>query len=152
MITEPVPSRLLGTSLADEVEFLAARARSVGTAYANALLAPLDLRVRSYSVLALACSDLAPSQRELADFLNLDASQLVALVDELETRGLVTREPDVRDRRSNAIMPTAAGRALYRRAAAATNAAESQALAALSPDERVQLRELLRRAAFEAIL
>jgi DNA-binding MarR family transcriptional regulator len=141
-------SRLHAAELADEIEFLAARARSIGTAHANALLAPLDLRVRSYAVLALACSDLAPSQRELADFLNLDASQVVALVDELERRGLISREPDARDRRTNAIMATTAGRALHERAATATRAAEDQALAALSPAERVELRELLRRVAF----
>lgn len=148
-MTDASSSRLHSAALADEIEFLAARARSVGTAHANALLGPLELRVRSYAVLALACSDLGPSQRELAEFLNLDASQVVALVDELERRSLVSRDPDPRDRRSNAIVATAAGHALYEKALAAARAAESQALAALSPDERVQLRELLRRVAFE---
>ena len=49
-------SRLLGTELAEEIEFLTARARSVGITRANASLAPLALKVRSYSVLSLACS------------------------------------------------------------------------------------------------
>ncbi|MDF2499054.1 MAG: MarR family transcriptional regulator, partial [Arthrobacter koreensis] len=64
--------RLYSSDLANETEFLAARARSVGSRRANEHLAALDLKVRSYSVLSLACSGLNPSQRELAEFLFLD--------------------------------------------------------------------------------
>ncbi|MGO7983270.1 MarR family winged helix-turn-helix transcriptional regulator, partial [Rhizobium johnstonii] len=87
-------ARLADTTLGDEVEFVAARARSIGTALANEALAPLGLKVRSYSVLSLACSGAAPSQRELAEFLILDASQIVGLVDDLENAGYVVRTPD----------------------------------------------------------
>jgi hypothetical protein len=48
--------RLESTELAAEIEFLTARARSIGSGRANQLLADLDLKVRSYSVLSLACS------------------------------------------------------------------------------------------------
>ena len=143
-----VPERLLSTDLVDEIEFLAARARSLGSAHANAVLAPLDLKVRSYSVLAMACSGTEPSQRELADFLRLDPSQIVALVDALEQRGLVLRAADSRDRRSKVIQPTAAGRELYKRATASVRAAENTSLAALDGPERDQLRVLLRKIAF----
>ena len=102
--------RLYTTDLASEIEFLTARARSLGSGRANNMLAELDLKVRSYSVLSLACSGQNPSQRELADFLSLDPSQIVALVDQLEKRGAVTREADPRDRRSKVIAPTPAGR------------------------------------------
>ena len=142
-------TRLHGADLSDEVEFLAARARSIGTARANAQLAPLELRVRSYAVLALACSGFDPSQRELAEYLSLDASQVVALVDALETRGLVTRVPDARDRRSNAIIATDAGRTLHATARIAAREAENASLAALDPAERETLRSLLKRVAFQ---
>lgn len=142
-------SRLLGTELAEEIEFLTARARSVGITRANASLAPLALKVRSYSVLSLACSGRDPSQRELADFLSLDPSQIVALVDELEQRGLVTRETDPRDRRSKGIAATAAGRGLYAAAKKIVRTAEDQSLSDLSVPEREQLRALLQRVAFE---
>ena len=95
-----VANRLLDTVLGTNIEFLMARARSIGSENANRLLSQLGLRVRSYSVLSLACSPAQPSQRELADFLSLDPSQIVALVDELEKRGLVCRSTDKRDRRS----------------------------------------------------
>lgn len=143
-----VPERFLASDLVNEIEFLAARARSLGSAHANAVLAPLDLKVRSYSVLAMACSDTEPSQRELADFLRLDPSQIVALVDSLEQRGLVFRAPDPRDRRSKVIRPTAAGLELQQRAAAAVRVAEDTSLASLDDQERDQLRTLLRKIAF----
>lgn len=146
--TPAVPDRLLAGELVNEIEFLAARARSLGSAHANAMLAPLDLKVRSYSVLAMACSDTAPSQRELADFLRLDPSQIVSLVDALEQRGLLFRAPDPRDRRSKVIRPTAAGVELYQRAAAAVRVAEETSLAPLDAPERDQLRVLLRKIAF----
>lgn len=144
------PERLMAAELADEIEFLTARARSVGSGRANTALKELDLKVRSYSVLSLACSDLHPSQRELADFLSLDPSQIVALVDELERRGAVTREADARDRRSKVIAATPEGRQLYKQAFALVRTAEEHSLGELSLEERGQLRTLLRRIAFEA--
>lgn len=143
-----VPDRFLASDLVDEIEFLAARARALGSAHANAMLASLDLKVRSYSVLAMACSDTEPSQRELADFLRLDPSQIVSLVDALEQRGLVFRAPDPRDRRSKVIRATAAGAELHQRAAAAVRVAEDASLASLDGPERDQLRVLLRKIAF----
>lgn len=143
--------RLRNTDLAQEIEFLTARARAVGTQQAHTRLAPHDLRVRSYSVLALACSGEGPSQRELAEFLRLDPSQIVSLVDDLERRGLVSREADPRDRRSKVIAPTAAGHALYAKASEAARQAEAESLGQLSLAERDVLRSLLRRIAFEPV-
>lgn len=140
--------RLLASDLVNETEFLAARALSVGTARANAMLAPLDLKVRSYSVLALACSAVGPSQRDLSDFLRLAPSQIVALVDGLEQRGLVERLNDPSDRRSKVIRSTAAGKKLYKQAAGAVRGAEDDSLRELTGEERSQLRTLLRRVAF----
>ena len=111
--------RLYSSELANETEFLAARARSVGSRRANEDLASLDLKVRSYSVLSLACSGLNPSQRELAEFLFLDPSQIVALVDQLEKRGAVKRKADpgtagptssLRRRQASACMPRRQGK------------------------------------------
>ena len=142
--------RLSETGLTNEIEFLMARARAAGTISANARLQPLGLKVRSFSVLSLACSDVNPSQRELASFLSLDASQIVALVDDLEERGLVVREADPRDRRSNVIKATDAGRALHAKAQVQANLAQDESLSALTAEETEQLRKLLYRVAFSA--
>lgn len=41
-----------------------------------------------------------PTQRELTDFLSLDPSQVVSLVDDLKRRGLVERAAGKQDRRA----------------------------------------------------
>lgn len=46
------------------------------------------------------------SQKELADFLSLDASSLVPVIDRLEQDQFVTRKPDPKDRRNNRIFAT----------------------------------------------
>ena len=84
-----VPDPRLQSRPADDLSFLLARANALSLAAGNAALAQHGLRVRSYSVLALAAGDARPSQRELAEFLRLDPSQVVALVDDLQARGLV---------------------------------------------------------------
>lgn len=142
--------RFLDSELAGEASFLIARARSRGSATANGLLAPLGLRVRSYSVLSLACSGLRPTQRELAEFLALDPSQIVALVDSLEKDGHVRRVPDPSDRRSKLIDPTPQGQALYARARELTRASEEASLGGLTAAEKKQLLALLNKAAFAA--
>ncbi|WP_411732018.1 MarR family winged helix-turn-helix transcriptional regulator [Paeniglutamicibacter sp.] len=140
--------RFLDSELAGEIEFLAARTRSLGSARANKLLEPLELKVRSYSVLSLACSGLAPTQRELAEFLSLDPSQIVPLVDQLENRGLVERRADPQDRRSKVIAGTKTGLQLYKKARLATAEGEAMAMEQLSKAEQETLRGLLSRIAF----
>lgn len=140
--------RFIDTDLGQDVDFLLARARAVRSAATNALLEPLDLRVRSYSVLSLACSDTNPSQKELAQFLDLDPSQIVALIDRLEERGLVRREPDPRDRRSNVIRATAAGQALYAEAGPLVAKSQELAMSSLTARDRERLFGYLTMVAF----
>jgi len=142
------PDRLLNSDLATNVEFLAARARAIGSALANAALAQVGLRVRSYSVLSLACSGLEPTQRELADFLSLDPSQIVPLIDDLENARLVKRRSDTKDRRSKVIVATPKGERLNAEAARAVESATAEALSALTLEESQMLRTLLQKIAF----
>ncbi|MCC3272104.1 MarR family transcriptional regulator [Arthrobacter zhangbolii] len=140
--------RFTESDLGAEPVFLMARAASIGSAQANRSLAELGLKVRHYSVLSLACSGGAPTQRELSQFLVLDPSQIVAIVDELEQRGAVERRTDPRDRRSKVIMPTGGGRELYAQARKLVAGATESSLAALSAAERQELSRLLQRVAF----
>lgn len=140
--------RFLDSDLARQIHFLTARARGRGISHANGELEPLDLKVRQFSVLSLAASGLNPSQRELGEFLSLDPSQIVALVDHLEQRGAVRRETDPRDRRSKIIVATVPGRELHRQALQILHNSEDHTLSTLSPRERKQLRSLLLKIAF----
>lgn len=137
------PSPLRDTEMAKEIQFLTARLAAKGNAHANKMLEEVDLNVRQFSVLALAASELKPTQREMSSFVALDPSQIVALVDTLEDRNLVKRETDRRDRRSKNIVATPEGEKLYRRARSITMTAEDHVLGKLTTSERDQLRELL---------
>lgn len=138
--------RLAQASIADDIGLLLAKLHAVGSVRNNRALADVQLRERSYSVLRLACSGLEPTQRELAEFLSLDPSQIVALVDELERRGLVVREQGRSDRRQKIVLPTPDGERVHARAEAAVRTCEREQLAALDDDEQATLRALLRRA------
>ncbi|MGM7666655.1 MarR family winged helix-turn-helix transcriptional regulator [Microbacterium sp. A93] len=140
--------RFLESDLARQIHFLTARARGRGISHANSQLEGLDLKVRQFSVLSLAASGLNPSQRELGEFLSLDPSQIVALVDHLEKRGAVRRETDPRDRRSKIIVATEAGQQLHVQALQILEDSEDHTLSTLSPKERKQLRSLLLKIAF----
>lgn len=139
-------SRLAKSSISNDVGFLLAKLHAAGSVLNNAALAEFGLKERSYSVLALACGDLGPTQRELADFLSLDPSQIVALIDELEQRGLVERKPGVSDRRQKLVAATAEGHKVHAAAQQAARAAESRHLSMLTAREVASLRSILGKA------
>jgi DNA-binding MarR family transcriptional regulator len=134
----------------DDLSFLLARANALSLAAGNAALSEYGLRVRSYSVLTLAAGTSRPSQRELAELLRLDPSQVVALVDELQVGGLVVRQPDPADRRANVVVATDRGRSVHAEASTAARAAEAALHHDLTDADRTQLTALLRRMAFPA--
>jgi MarR family transcriptional regulator, lower aerobic nicotinate degradation pathway regulator len=102
-----------------------------------------DLRPAHYAILAVLAELDAASQRDLAVIVGVDPRNLVAVVDLLEGRGLVTRGADPRDRRRHAVRLTTAGRELLRTMRAASDAAEEELLAVLSGGERAALHALL---------
>ncbi|MBT8159588.1 MULTISPECIES: MarR family winged helix-turn-helix transcriptional regulator [Arthrobacter] len=138
--------RLAGAPISQDAGFLLAKLHAGGSVVNNRALAEFDLKERSYSVLILADSGLEPTQRELADFLSLDPSQIVALVDELEKRKLVARAPGKQDRRAKTVTATAKGNQLLAQAAIAARRAESEVLSALDAEEAALLKTLLRKA------
>lgn len=136
------------SALSDDLSFLLARANAISLAAGNAALAAHGLKARSYSVLLLTTDGSRPSQRELAEFLRLDPSQVVSLVDDLQSRGLVERRPDPADRRANVVVATEAGRQVAAAARETARRAEEQVHGQLTRDERQTLTELLRVLAF----
>ncbi len=147
----PAADRLTSSPLGDDLSFLLARANAMSVAEVNAALAEHGLKVRAFAVLAIVADDVRPSQRELADFLRLDPSQIVVLVDDLERRGLVERLPDPDDRRAKVVVATPAGERLAADARAAARAADDRTYAALTPAAREHLTGLLRRIAIDDV-
>jgi DNA-binding MarR family transcriptional regulator len=148
---DSMESSTKAAALTDDVGFLLARASGAFVRSSNAVLAGYGLRVRPYSVLLLACS--APggvSQRDLAEVLGLDPSQVVSLVDELAASGLVERRPSESDRRAKLIVATEAGQALRAEALPVVEATVAAQLADLTATEQLLLRDLLSRLALRS--
>lgn len=142
--------KLVAASISQDLGFLLAKLHAAGSVVNNRALAEFDLKERSYSVLILANSGLEPTQREMADFLSLDPSQIVALVDELEKRGLVARAPGKQDRRAKTVTATAKGGRLLEQAGEAARRAEAEVLDGLPAEESALLKALLRKALWGA--
>ena len=128
-----------------DVHFLASRAGALGGIEANRALAAFGLRVRSFCVLSIACTASPQSQKEIAETLLLDPSQVVMLVDGLESRGLVQRIPDPGDRRARLVTAIPPGRALYAEAKESVAAVNRELLHAFDEEEIATLLTLLRR-------
>jgi DNA-binding MarR family transcriptional regulator len=109
-------------------------------------VAPLGLRAR-HLVALTHLKDRGPSaQQALIEALGLDASNLVALLNELEDADLIVRRRDRSDRRRGIIEISAEGERVLATVDRALEAVDDEILAALSSDERATLNELLARA------
>ena len=87
------------------------------------------------------------SQQELGRRLGILPSQLVALLDELQERGLIERRQDATDRRSYALHLTASGRNTTEQIGRIAREHDDAICAPLNTDERQQLTDLLIRIA-----
>jgi DNA-binding MarR family transcriptional regulator len=87
------------------------------------------------------------SQRELATALGMHASRLVAVLDEMETLGLLIREANAEDRRTYSLQVTAKGRETMEQIAAISQQHNEALCAALNEEERAVLVGLLQRIA-----
>jgi DNA-binding MarR family transcriptional regulator len=68
---------------------------------------------------------------------------MVARIDDLEDKGLLSRHPHAEDRRRNVVELTDAGRDVVRRATEASERAEAALLASLTPQDAERLRKAL---------
>jgi DNA-binding MarR family transcriptional regulator len=74
-----------------------------------------DLTVQQLFALKHLAGEVPLAMSELATSLGCDASNVTSIVDKLESRGIVTRRSDERDRRVKVLTMTAAGTALQER-------------------------------------
>ena len=125
--------------------YLAASVAHLGRRLAEGVLAEHELRLPHFAVLAALADFGSLAQHELADRLGGNRSHLVGYVDHLQSRGLVSRERDERDRRRQHVALTAEGEAQLRLVGDALRHADETFLAALDECDRRTLTGLLRR-------
>jgi len=111
------------------------------------LLAPLDLAPADAGILRLLRQSPGISQQGLAQTLGMHASRLVAVIDALEKRGLVVREPNAKDRRLYSLRLTDAGMEILRSIGQVARAHNELMCSGLEAEECAELLRLLQRIA-----
>ena len=106
-------------------------------------LAQEGARRQHFSVLTSLAEQGPASQATLGRRLWIDRSDLHAILNELESDGLVTRLPDEQDRRRNVVGLTRRGTATLKRLDTRVDAAQQALLSPLSASEGRELRRLL---------
>jgi DNA-binding MarR family transcriptional regulator len=113
---------------------------------AESALAPLGLRPRHLVALTVLRDHGRPTQQALAAALQTDRTNLIGLLNELETDGLVLRRRSTEDRRRHFVELTDDGTERLVEAEAALAAVEDEVLGALEADQRETLYQLLAQA------
>jgi DNA-binding MarR family transcriptional regulator len=111
------------------------------------VLAPLELEPKDFAVLRAVGFHEGQSQHALAESLHISPSHMVAVVDELEKRGLVTRRPQPGDRRVRTLHLTGEGQTLLEQAFQVAKQHEERLTKPLNATERAQLLDMLDRMA-----
>jgi DNA-binding MarR family transcriptional regulator len=102
-----------------------------------------DLSMWAYIVLTALVEQPVRTQTALARAINADKSRIIAVLDDLQERGLIDRRPDEADRRVHLLSLTPAGDRLRRSVEAGIRGREEQVLAELpAADREAFLRSL----------
>jgi DNA-binding MarR family transcriptional regulator len=103
-----------------------------------------DISMWGYIVLTALVEQPVRTQAALAQAINADKSRIISVLDELQERELIHRQPDETDRRVHLLSLTPAGDRLRRSVEAAIRRREEQVLAVLTPAERDAFLESLK--------
>lgn len=108
-------------------------------------IAAVDLNPPLFRVLNLVEAAEGKSQQAIGAAIEVPASRMVSLVDELEQRGLVERRPDPTDRRIRALYLTGKGRQTLTRGRKIAREHEEELTRGLPAADRKRLVDLLQK-------
>jgi DNA-binding MarR family transcriptional regulator len=110
---------------------------------AESALTPLGLRPRHLVALTILRDHAGTTQQSLATYLQIDRTNLVGLLNELEQDELIERRRSDEDRRRHTVHLTELGTERLAEVEFALAAAEAEVLASLEPEQREALYQLL---------
>jgi DNA-binding MarR family transcriptional regulator len=108
-------------------------------------MSKFELRAVDFSVLSLLNANPNITQKRLSQAINVSPPNLATLLDKLEERGLLTRQRNPLDKRSQTLVLTATGMRLCGKAETTASELEQEATAMLTVSEREQLLGLLQK-------
>ena len=106
---------------------------------------PLGIDPQHFGLLRALLVMEGQSQKAVGTSLGIPPNRMVALVDDLESRGAVKRTKHPDDRRAYALSLTPKGRKLFERALEVVISVETRLCGSISKDDRSRLLELLSR-------
>jgi DNA-binding MarR family transcriptional regulator len=112
----------------------------------ESVLAPLGLRPRHVLTLTMLRDHGGCSQQALTSMLEMDATNVVGLLNELEAENLVERRRSPQDRRRHVVELTDVGVKLLTKAELALAGIENEVFGALNIDQRETLYNMLQQA------
>lgn len=119
----------------------------LGEQFFTNTVAPLGLRPNQVVILQLLASEGPIVQARLSDKLRVDKATMVTLLNELESQGLIERQPHRCDRRAFEVHILEAGLQRLQEAEKVSIAATKHFFGALTPTEQQTLHDLLSRLA-----
>ena len=108
------------------------------------ILATYELPMWGYIVLTALRDEPMRTQAALARSIGADKTRIIGVLDDLQERGLIEREPDPDDRRVRLLRLTAAGRRLQGKVRSAIREQEEGVLGELSAADRSAFLRVLR--------
>jgi DNA-binding MarR family transcriptional regulator len=127
--------------------YLLARLGQASSRRFHKALEPEGLHPRHFGVMTMVAAQPGMSQQQLHEKTAIDPSSMVAVIDELQARGLAERRQDPDDRRARTIFLTEHGEQTLQRIRGLVADLQRDFFAALSADERRELHALLRKLA-----
>ncbi len=112
-------------------------------------MAVYDLRPVDFSVMSLITHNPGITSKQLSNSLNILAPNLVAMVNGLEKKGMISRRPHPHDGRAMGLHLTDSGIEIMRRAEKTASKLEIESTPNLSTSERKTLLRLLQKVYFK---
>ncbi|HTB70379.1 MAG TPA: MarR family transcriptional regulator [Solirubrobacteraceae bacterium] len=110
-------------------------------------LEPEGLHPRDFGVMTMVDAHPGMSQQQLHEKTGIDPSSMVAVIDELEARGLAERRANPEDRRARTIFLTDEGERALERIRKLATQLQRELFGGLTPEELSTLHALLRKLA-----
>lgn len=127
------------------INFLLTKAQHTVHQYFKASLAKFDVTPVQYSILSCLWKESPQTPKQIAAFLELDGSTITGLLDRMEDKGLITRNPNPDDRRTLKVIITGQGLKLQKSIDEVIKESNIYILNIFSDEEQDQLKRLLER-------
>jgi DNA-binding MarR family transcriptional regulator len=131
--------------LSDLAGYHLRRASAVFAMDFNRVLEDAGMRQVPFAVLSVIAANPGMNQGGVGRLLGIQRANMVALINDLEARGLIERTADASDRRAFVLALTPRGEAMLKDCHARIKRHEKRLLADLSKEERTTLLKLLAR-------